>query len=302
MQHLSNGEAEDVTVGGVTRRVTVGQPTPKAPADWDHIRGAAAMAATVAVVAGALAWSTYAIGTLLSGLAPAPLAYSIAAAFDLAWIVTGEREYKLRFQPARTRRLKAFGWLLLAGSAAVVFIHGLAVSTFVVAACGATLSLLAKVLWYIRVHSGRRPMDPRIQAWVDATIDEGDAALLAAVVQRQANRARSRVARELAALDVQPSAHVHAPLNPLVQLEGPHVQDDAAHDTHQDTPPPGERRQALFHLLSTLPVADERSQSELARDLGSQVGLTWGSARNAIRDWEKANASAAKATPEGDPE
>ena len=118
---------EDVTVAGITRRVAAHRDTPKAPPDWDHRRAAAAMAGTVLVVAGALAWSTYAIGTLLSGQAPAALAYSVAAAFDLAWILTGAREYELRFQPSRTKGLRAFGWVLLAGSATVVFHHRLAI-------------------------------------------------------------------------------------------------------------------------------------------------------------------------------
>lgn len=276
---------EDVTVAGVTQRVSVPAPVPRTPADWDRARSVGAMVITVVVVCGALAWSVYAIGNLLAIQAPAPLAYGIAVIFDLTWISALVREYELRYQPDRRKWLGAFSWILLGGSVTAVLLHGLRVADPTVAVCGAAIPLAAKIMWHMRINVGRRPMDARTRAWVDATYRDKDLATIATEVQRDVNRREARVAAERTALDMQRYMH------PQVVLEGSSTYDDGASNAQADVPPRGERRRALAQILSQLPADDPRNQAQLARDYHAEVGMTEGSARNAIREWHEQGAA-----------
>lgn len=189
-----------VTVGDTTRTVEIPGETTHAPADWDRARQTGATAGTGVVVAGALAWSVYAIGSLLSDLAPPALAYAIAAVFDLAWILCMGYEYELRFTPSRQRAPRVLGWVLLAVSVATIFVHGLYVADAVVALAGSVIAVLAKVLWHMRVHVGRRELSPAVQAWVDAELDDAAAVLLVVGARRRAARAQAKAREEVAAL------------------------------------------------------------------------------------------------------
>lgn len=201
---------EDVTIDGKTHKVerTREFRVPDAPRDWDQIRSRAGAVGTGLVVVGALAWSVVSIGSLLSALAPTWLAYTIAAVFDLAWILAMNLEHELRFEPAKQHVPKLFGWALLAVSVAVIFVHGLQVADVVVALAGSTIAVLAKLLWNMRVWATTRELGEATRGWLNADMDEAHATLAMITQRRKIALVRARADAALRALD---SGHGYPP-------------------------------------------------------------------------------------------
>lgn len=201
---------EDVTIDGKTHKVerTREFRVPDAPRDWDQIRSWAGAVGTGLVVVGALAWSVVSIGSLLSALAPTWLAYTIAAVFDLAWILAMNLEHELRFEPAKQRVPKLFGWALLAVSVAVIFVHGLQVADVVVAIAGSTIAVLAKLLWNMRVWATTRELGEATRGWLNADMDEAHATLAMITQRRKIALVRARADAALRALGAEhPTEH-----------------------------------------------------------------------------------------------
>src|SRR3972149_3770615 len=97
---------------------------PVALRDWDAIALTAVHTAAALAVAGAVTWSTVAIGDLLSGVAPVWTSYLVAGVFDLAWITCMVLEWLSRYDQDRARLPVVCGWLALALSVTLIVVHG----------------------------------------------------------------------------------------------------------------------------------------------------------------------------------
>lgn len=238
---------EPVTIDGKTHTIerTREFRVPDAPPDWDELRSRAGALGTGLVVVGALAWSVVSIGSLLSALAPTWLAYTIAAVFDLAWILAMNTEHELRFEPAKQRVPKRFGWALLGVSVAVIFVHGLQVADVVVAVAGSVIAILAKLLWNMRVWATTRELGETTRGWLNAELDEAHAALAITTQRRKIARVRARAGAELRALGAEPGypvdiqvdrADVHPEPAPDAVIAPPPVGGVSAPDTRPSRP------------------------------------------------------------------
>lgn len=204
---------EPVTIDGKTHNIerTREFRVPDVPRDWDATLDKAIGFGVVLVVVGALAWSVVSIGSLLSALAPVWLAFLIAGVFDLAWVLAMGMERQLRFEPAKQRVPKIVGWVLLAVSISVIFLHGIRVADLWVALAGSVIAALAKTLWTMRMWSTTRKLSAKAQGWLVAELDEVEATLAVTIAQRKIARTRSRADAELRALGAeQPAEHERA--------------------------------------------------------------------------------------------
>lgn len=201
---------EPVTIDGKTHNIerTREFRVPDASRDWDATLDRLIGIGTGAVVFGAMAWSVVSIGSLLSALAPMWLAYTIAIVFDLAWVLAMGMERQLRFEPAKQRIPKIAGWVLLAVSISVIFLHGIRVADVWVAVAGSVIAALAKTLWTMRMWSTTRKLGEKTQAWLVAELDEVDATLAVTIARRKIARTRAKANSEQLALEVnRPSEH-----------------------------------------------------------------------------------------------
>jgi hypothetical protein len=134
--------------------------------DTDDILRKLLWAAVIATVVGAIAWSTVAIGGLLSRMAPQWVAYLVAGAFDLSWITFMGAEYYLRFEPRRAWLPRICGWASLGVSVAAIAGEGhLVAHSWAIGAAGGGLSLLAKGLWTVVMWTTVRKLSSADQQW-----------------------------------------------------------------------------------------------------------------------------------------
>lgn len=201
----------EVERGGTVH--TVPQEFP-VPTDWDAIALGTAVTVAGLAVAGAITWSTVAIGGLLSGVAPVWAAYLVAGVFDLAWIVCLLLEWLCRFDRARAALPVACGWIALALSVSLITLHGasnggaaLMAGTVdwsgrgtVLGACGGAVSVIAKGMATVVMRHTSVAMDPASEAWLSAERAEVNATLAVTAARRQLTRTQSRIATETLAL------------------------------------------------------------------------------------------------------
>jgi len=184
------------------------------PRDYDAMALTAVLTAASLAVAGAITWSTVAIGGLLSGVAPVWAAYLVAGVFDLAWIVCLILEWLCRFDRARAALPVACGWIALALSVCLITLHGasnggtaLMAGTVdwsgrgtVLGACGGAVSVIAKGMATVVMRHTSVAMDPASEAWLSAERAEVNATLAVTAARRQLTRTQSRIATETLAL------------------------------------------------------------------------------------------------------
>jgi len=184
------------------------------PRDYDAMALTAVLSAASLAVAGAITWSTVAIGGLLSGVAPVWAAYLVAGVFDLAWIVCLILEWLCRFDRARAALPVACGWIALALSVCLITLHGasnggtaLMAGTVdwsgrgtVLGACGGAVSVIAKGMATVVMRHTSVAMDPASEAWLSAERAEVNATLAVTAARRQLTRTQSRIATETLAL------------------------------------------------------------------------------------------------------
>jgi hypothetical protein len=210
------------------------------PRDYDAMALTAVLTAASLAVAGAITWSTVAIGGLLSGVAPVWAAYLVAGVFDLAWIVCLILEWLCRFDRARAALPVACGWVALALSVCLITLHGasnggtaLMAGTVdwsgrgtVLGACGGAVSVIAKGMATVVMRHTSVAMDPASEAWLSAERAEVNATLAVTAARRQLTRTQSRIATETLAL----SAPVPA------EQDNPRTVPVLSQDTGQDSP------------------------------------------------------------------
>jgi hypothetical protein len=184
------------------------------PRDYDAMALTAVLTAASLAVAGAITWSTVAIGGLLSGVAPVWAAYLVAGVFDLAWIVCLILEWLCRFDRARAALPVTCGWVALALSVCLITLHGasnggtaLMAGTVdwsgrgtVLGACGGAVSVIAKGMATVVMRHTSVAMDPASEAWLSAERAEVNATLAVTAARRQLTRTQSRIATETLAL------------------------------------------------------------------------------------------------------
>lgn len=184
------------------------------PRDWDAIALAAVLTAASLAVAGAITWSTVAIGGLLSGVAPVWAAYLVAGVFDLAWIVCLVLEWLCRFDRSRATLPVACGWIALGLSVALITLHGASsggaelmagVANWsgqgaVLGACGGAVSVIAKGMATVVMRHTSVAMDPASEAWLNAERAEVNATLAVTSARRQLTRTQARIKTEAFAL------------------------------------------------------------------------------------------------------
>lgn len=146
---------------------------PVKPVDMDALLYRGAVGAVALIVAGAMAWSTVSIGSLLATVAPTEVAYAVSGAFDLAWIVCLAFEWLCRYDQKRARLPFALGWVSLVVSMAAITAHGGMLESsgvkwgWAVGAVGAFVSAIAKTLWLVVMHHNKVDLTPEQRAWLD---------------------------------------------------------------------------------------------------------------------------------------
>jgi len=201
---------------------TYTERVPVAPRDWDAIALGAVRTAASLAVAGAVTWSTVAIGDLLSGVAPVWTSYLVAGVFDLAWIACMVLEWLSRYDRDRARLPIVCGWVALLMSVSLIALHGHVNGSLILGACGGAVSVMAKGMWTVVMRHTAVEMDPASAAWLEAERREMNSALATVAARRQLARTQSRTQAEVLALSAgQPDTWTAVP-----------VQDT---DTGQDT-------------------------------------------------------------------
>jgi hypothetical protein len=193
----------DHTVDGVTNRIdqeyTVNVPV--APLDVEAAAFRAVTVLTVLVVAGAVVWSTVAIGSLLSTVAPPWTAYLVAGVFDLAWITALTLEWLSRYDDARADAPRRAGWLSLAVSMALIALHGYQQGHLIAGLCGSLVAAVSKSMWHLVMKHSSTELDPDTRGWLDKERSKITAQLARADAQRGLLRTTSRTDRLRLALE-----------------------------------------------------------------------------------------------------
>ena len=249
----------------------------RVPRDYDAMALTAVLAAASLAVAGAITWSTVAIGGLLSGVAPVWAAYLVAGVFDLAWIVCLILEWLCRFDRARAALPVACGWVALGLSVCLITLHGasnggtaLMAGTVdwsgrgtVLGACGGAVSVIAKGMATVVMRHTSVAMDPASEAWLSAERAEVNATLAVTAARRQLTRTQSRIATETLALST-PVRDSRTEVVRAVPTEQdnlsavPVLSQDNGQDSPQDRTP-GQDRTALPRTVRDSP-ADRLSE------------------------------------------
>lgn len=177
---------KDVTIGGITKTVTVEdiEFEPVVPRDWNRIVTNVAGAIVGGLTLVSIIWSTWSIGDLLGG----GVGYAAAILFDLGWAMCLILEWLSRFDPPKRRAPKMVGWALLLVAMAAIFWHGMQLGNVALAVVGAVVSLVAKVLWLMVMQHVNVELEPDHQAWVKQMLSEAGARRAVAEVTRMSAR------------------------------------------------------------------------------------------------------------------
>jgi hypothetical protein len=146
---------------------------PVAPFDLDRALYRFGVGSVALIVGGSMAWSTVSIGSLLKTVAPEWVSFTVAGAFDLAWVVCLVFEWLNRRDPDRARLPFILGWASLALSMAAIVAHGGMLDStgvkwgWAVGSVGAFVSAIAKTLWLVVMHHHSVELAPEQREWLD---------------------------------------------------------------------------------------------------------------------------------------
>ncbi|MFD9444963.1 hypothetical protein [Streptomyces sp. NPDC060001] len=141
-------------------------PTPKLPFNLDSMLRRTLFAFAILMTAGAIIWGTVAIGSMLTLLAPAWAAYLVAGVFDAGWAACLIAEWILRHDHKRAELPRNAGIAMLAVSVAAIILHGHRDNALLVGIVGALVSVAAKGVWAIGMHTIRIQLDPKYEAYL----------------------------------------------------------------------------------------------------------------------------------------
>ncbi|MGW2584500.1 hypothetical protein ACWCYZ_24775 [Streptomyces virginiae] len=205
----------DRTIDGTTHQVSEPYTVrmPKLPKDKDQMALVGVSGLVLALTLVAIVWSTYSIGQLLGG-GPG---YAAGAVFDAAWLAVLLLEWLARFDPAKREFPRKVGWALALVAAGAIFLEGQLAGGWQMAAVGAAVSIVAKVLWWAVFKHIDKDLSPADSQWVAAEMSKANAKLAIAGVRRQAAKAEvaarlellaaERELNEIAGLDHSTGAH-----------------------------------------------------------------------------------------------
>ncbi len=216
------------------RTVTVDQPLP--PRDWDQIVLTAVTGVAITVGAGCIAWSTSAIGHLLTTAAHPAIAYGGAATFDLLWMTCLALEWLARYEPDKATGPQIAGYLGLAIAVGALITEGARGGHLAAGIVGAAISVGVKALWALVLRHHAKTLDPDTQQWVELEMAEVGGELALAAVRRRLARSRQQLAAHTAAYQ--------------------HVEDD-------DKPTDAERAAEYARILSP-DASDDDIEAQLA--------------------------------------
>ncbi|MCX4541445.1 hypothetical protein [Streptomyces sp. NBC_01565] len=189
----------DRTIDGTTNQVS--EPytvrVPKLPKDKDQIALIGVSSLVLALTLVAIAWSTVSIGQLLGG----GVGYAAGAVFDIAWLSVLVLEYLARFDPKKREFPRYVGLGLVLVAAAAIFLHGMQLDSWEMAAVGAAVSLVSKALWWAVFKHIEKELSPADSQWVAAEMSKANAKLAIASARRQAAKAEVAARLELLAAE-----------------------------------------------------------------------------------------------------
>jgi hypothetical protein len=189
----------DRTIDGTTHQVqepyTVRMP--KLPRDKDTMALVGVSGLVLALTLVAIVWSTYSIGQLLGG----GVGYAAGVVFDAAWLAVLLLEWLARFDPAKREFPRKVGWALALVAAGAIYLEGQLAGTWEMAAVGAAVSIVAKVLWWAVFKHIDKDLAPADAAWVAAEMSKANAKLAIAGARRQAAKAEVAARLELLAAE-----------------------------------------------------------------------------------------------------
>lgn len=189
----------DRTIDGTTNKVSEPYSVrmPKLPRDKDAMALIGVSGLVLALTLVAIVWSTHSIGTLLGG----GVGYLAGMVFDAAWLAVLLLEWMARFDPAKRAFPRKVGWGLALVAAAAIFLEGMLAGGWQMAAVGAAVSVVAKILWWAVFKHIDKDLSPADSQWVAAEMSKANAKLAIAGVRRQAAKAEVAARLELLAAE-----------------------------------------------------------------------------------------------------
>ncbi|MGW8502799.1 hypothetical protein [Streptomyces sp. CLCI03] len=189
----------DRTIDGTTHQVSEPYTVrmPKLPKDRDAMALVGVSGLVLALTLVAIVWSTYSIGQLLGG----GVGYAAGMVFDAAWLAVLLLEWLARFDPAKREFPRKVGWALALVAAGAIFLEGMLAGGWQMAAVGAAVSIVAKVLWWAVFKHIDKDLSPADSQWVAAEMSKANAKLAIAGVRRQAAKAEVAARLELLAAE-----------------------------------------------------------------------------------------------------
>ncbi|MFI5868370.1 hypothetical protein [Streptomyces sp. NPDC051546] len=186
---------------------------PVLPRDWDVIALKAVAGLVLAVTLVTVVWSTASIGKLLHG----GVGFAAASMFDVAWAAVLILEWMARFDPDKRLFARVVGWILVAITMGALAWEGIESGSHAMAVVGASVSLIAKILWLAVFRHIDRDLSDEDQQWVKAEMSRASAMLAVASVRRQVARAENHAALEILAAerDRQEMSVLSAPAEPV---------------------------------------------------------------------------------------
>lgn len=141
-------------------------PVIRLPFNLDAALRRSLFALAFVMTIGAIVWGTVAIGSMLALLAPAWAAYLVAGVFDAGWAACLIAEWLLRYDSKRAELPRNVGIAMLAVSVAAIVLHGHRGDALLVGIVGALVSVAAKGVWTIGMHTIRIKLDPKYEAYL----------------------------------------------------------------------------------------------------------------------------------------
>ncbi|MEV1331515.1 hypothetical protein AB0J20_18280 [Micromonospora costi] len=164
----------------------------------------------IALTVLAVAWTLVAVGGLLATQAPAWVAYSGGALFDLVWVSAMLHERAHRRSASVSRTPTVLGWLLLAISVAAVLVHGLAATTVPIAVIGAVIPVLGKLTLQMALSTAAVRITADAQRKVDMVRSRGRDAVAVARAVDEVKAISEAVGAEHTARDYRSRVRAHA--------------------------------------------------------------------------------------------
>lgn len=240
-----------------TKEESYTEDVPVIPKDRDAQVVAAIVSLAVIIVAGAIVWSTVAIGGLLSVAFPVWISFGIAAVFDAAWIGCLALEWLLRYDAERVSMPRRAGWGALALSMTLIAAHGYEEHALFVGIAGAFVSLVAKGFWHLVMKSTGAELDPESAEEVRYRRADAHAELALIGSARQLNRLKAQAHDELAALSYEKGDPAQA-----------HSADQVIEPVDQLSSAQGRKAQRMAQLSELLSHEPELTPAQVMDKLG----------------------------------